>query len=202
MKKILYSSLVATALMLTACSQASSTANGISRPTQTLALTGEDFEIAAEAMINSLFSDANFAHIKASQPKVVAMGRIINDTALRIDTQKLTAKITQAMRHSGKFVLSSAVAAGGALDSMSEQVRELRANDEFNQNTIAKKGTLIAPDYSLAGTIRQDNIRLNNGKTKVEYFFLLRLSDLNSGLVIWEQEQSIDKLGSSKSVTW
>ncbi|QKG29771.1 penicillin-binding protein activator LpoB [Campylobacter sp. RM16187] len=168
----------------------------------TLGLDREDFEVAAETMIQSLLSDPAFVNLQPGVRKVVAMGRVVNDTALRIDTEKLTAKITQAMRRSGKFVLTSAVAAGGALDSMSHDVRELRKDDEFNQKTIAKKGALVAPDFSLAGKIRQDNVKLSNGKTQVEYFFLLRLTDLNSGLVHWEDEKTIDKTGSSKSVTW
>lgn len=169
-------------------------------PTVTMELSNEDFEIAAEAMINSLLSDPAFKN--QNLRKVVAMGRIVNDTALRLDTQKLTHKITQAMRKSGKFILTSAVASGGALDSMSEDIRELRENDEFNQNTIAKKGTLIAPDFSLFGKIRQDNIKLSNGNVKVEYLFLLGLTDLNSGLVYWEDEKTINKAGSDKTVTW
>ncbi|MDE5591460.1 MAG: penicillin-binding protein activator LpoB [Helicobacter sp.] len=168
----------------------------------TLGLDREDFENTAEVMINSMLSDPAFVNIKSGQRKVVAIGRIVNDTPQRIDVDKLTAKITSALRKSGKFILTSAVAAGGALDSMSEDVRELRDNDEFNQQTIAKKGTLVSPDFSLAGKIRQDNIKLRNGKVQVEYFFLLRLTDLNSGLVYWEDEQTIDKVGSSKSVTW
>lgn len=169
-------------------------------PTVTMGLSNEDFEIAAEAMINSLLSDPAFKN--QNLRKVVAMGRIVNDTTLRLDTQKLTRKITQAMRKSGKFILTSAVASGGALDSMSEDIRELRENDEFNQNTIAKKGTLIAPDFSLFGKIRQDNIKLSNGNVKVEYLFLLGLTDLNSGLVYWEDEKTINKAGSDKTVTW
>ena len=169
-------------------------------PTVTMGLSNEDFEIAAEAMINSLLSDPAFKN--QNLRKVVAMGRIVNDTALRLDTQKLTRKITQAMRKSGKFILTSAVASGGALDSMSEDIRELRENNEFNQNTIAKKGTLIAPDFSLFGKIRQDNIKLSNGNIKVEYLFLLGLTDLNSGLVYWEDEKTINKAGSDKTVTW
>lgn len=168
----------------------------------TLGLDREDFEKAAESMINSLLGDPAFASIQPGTRKVVAMGRILNDTALRIDTEKLTSKITQAMRRSGKFVLTSAVAAGGALDSMTHDVRELRQNDEFNQKTIAKKGTILSPDYSLAGKIRQDNVKLSSGKTQVEYFFLLRVTDLTSGIVLWEDEKTIDKTGSSKSVTW
>ena len=168
----------------------------------TLGLDRQDFENVAETMITSMLSDPAFTNIKPDTRKVLAIGRVINDTPQRIDTEKLIAKITSALRKSGKFILTSAVTAGGALDSMSEDVRELRNNDEFNQATIAKKGTLISPDFSLAGKIRQDNVKLSNGKTQVEYFFLLRLTDLNSGLVYWEDEQTIDKTGSSKSVTW
>ncbi|WP_297985056.1 penicillin-binding protein activator LpoB [uncultured Campylobacter sp.] len=204
MKKIALISVVAGALFFNGCTnQPFYTDNsGIINqgPTATLGLSNEDFEIAAEAMINSLLSDPVFENQKLR--KVVAIGRIVNDTALRLDTQKLTRKITQAMRKSGKFVLTSAVASGGALDSMSEDVRELRENDEFNQNTIAKKGTLIAPDFSLFGKIRQDNIKLSNGNVKVEYLFLLGLTDLNSGLVYWEDEKTINKAGSDKTVTW
>lgn len=204
MKKIALISVVVGALFFNGCTnQPFYTDNsGIINqgPTVTMGLSNEDFEIAAEAMINSLLSDPAFKN--QNLRKVVAMGRIVNDTALRLDTQKLTRKITQAMRKSGNFILTSAVASGGALDSMSEDIRELRENDEFNQNTIAKKGTLIAPDFSLFGKIRQDNIKLSNGNVKVEYLFLLGLTDLNSGLVYWEDEKTINKAGSDKTVTW
>lgn len=197
---------ILTALMLNSCATPSYTDGKASQVKQgdalTLGLDRQDFENAAETMINSMLSDPAFANIKAGTRKVIAIGRVVNDTPQRIDTEKLTAKITTALRKSGKFILTSAVAAGGALDSMSEDVRELRDNDEFNQKTIAKKGTLVSPDFSLAGKIRQDNVKLSNGKTQVEYFFLLRLTDLTSGLVYWEDEQTIDKTGSSKSVTW
>ncbi|MEE6591688.1 penicillin-binding protein activator LpoB, partial [Campylobacter coli] len=37
---------------------------------------------------------------------------------------------------------------------------------------------------------------------QAEYFFYLSVTDLNSGLAYWEDERTIDKTGSSKSVTW
>ena len=205
MRKLTLMSVVAATLLLSGCTNQPFYTDNSGKVNQgdtvTLGLSNEDFELAAETMINSLLSDPAFANQKPGVRKVVAIGRVKNDTALRIDTEKLTAKITRAMRQSGKFVLTTAVAAGGALDSMSEDVRELRDNDEFNQKTIAKKNTLVAPDFSLSGKIRQDNIQVG-GKTRVEYFFLLRLTDLNSGLAYWEDEKEIKKLGSSKSVSW
>lgn len=168
----------------------------------TLGLDREDFENAADVMIQSMLKDPAFSNIAPGERKVIAIGRIVNDTPQRIDTDKLISKITIALRKSGKFVLTTAVAAGGARDSMSHDVRELRENDEFNQNTIAKKGTLVAPDFSLSGKIRQDTVKLRNGDIQAEYFFLLSVTDLNSGLAYWEEEQTISKAGDKKSVTW
>lgn len=167
-----------------------------------MGLDREDFEKTAEIMIDSMLNDPAFANIQPGQRKVIAIGKIINDTPQRIDTDKLISKITIALRKSGKFVLTTAVAAGGARDEMSEAVRELRDNDEFNQNTISNKGTLVAPDFSISGKIRQDNVKLKNGDIQAEYFFYLSVTDLNSGLAYWEDERTIDKTGSSKSVTW
>ncbi|TKX31572.1 penicillin-binding protein activator LpoB [Campylobacter estrildidarum] len=168
----------------------------------TLGLDREDFEKTAQEMIESMLKDPAFSNISQGQRKVIAIGKIVNDTPQRIDTDKLISKITIALRKSGKFILTTAVAAGGARDEMSEAVRGLRDNEEFNQNTISQKGTLIAPNFSLSGKIRQDNVKLRNGDIQVEYFFHLTLTDLNSGLAYWEDEKTIDKTGTSKSVTW
>lgn len=141
--KILGTALIG-ALLFSGCAQIAYTDGKASQIKKgdalTLGLDRQDFESAAETMINSMLSDPAFANIKPGTRKVIAIGRVVNDTPQRIDTEKLTAKITSALRKSGKFVLTSAVAVGGALDSMSEDVRELRDNDEFNQKTIAKKG--------------------------------------------------------------
>lgn len=168
----------------------------------TLGLDREDFEKTAEQMVQSMLSSPAFANITPGQRKVIAIGKIVNDTPQRIDTDKLISKITIALRKSGKFVLTTAVAAGGARDEMSEAVRQLRDNEEFNQNTISKKGTLVAPDFSISGKIRQDNVKLKNGDIQAEYFFYLSVTDLNSGLAYWEDERTIDKVGTNKSVTW
>lgn len=69
----------------------------------TLGLDRQDFESAAETMINSMLSDPAFANIKPDTRKVIAIGRVVNDTPQRIDTEKLTAKITSALRKSGNL---------------------------------------------------------------------------------------------------
>ena len=167
----------------------------------TMGIDHTDFEKAASDAVESLLSSGSLERPGGGR-YVVAMGKVINDTTQRIDTALLTEKIRIAMLKSGKAVITTAVAAGGAEDTMSHDVRELRENDEFAQNTIAKKGTLLAPDMSLSGKIIQRNIKTTDNKQLVEYYFQLTLTQLQTGLAFWEDEININKIGSNKSVSW
>ncbi|MCG8566856.1 MAG: penicillin-binding protein activator LpoB, partial [Desulfobacterales bacterium] len=89
-----------------------------------------------------------------------------------------------------------------AEDQMSFKARKLRASDEFNQKTVAKKGRMIAPDLSLSGKIIQRNVRVDSSTQQVEYYFQLTLTHIETGLALWEGESVIGKRGSNKSVSW
>lgn len=203
MKNLIFAAVAA--LVLAGC--ASSTAyvnNGTidasSKPL-TMGIDSTDFELAASKAVDSLLSSGALNRPGGGR-YVVAMGRVVNDTAQRIDTALLTKKIRIAMLKSGKAVMTTAVAAGGAEDSMSEDVRELRENAEFKQNTIAKQGTLYAPDMSLSGKIIQRNITTTDKKLLVEYYFQLTLTQLETGLAFWEDEININKMSNKKTVSW
>lgn len=168
---------------------------------QTMGIDRQDFEKAAEEAVNSLLG-AGALNKPGGGRYVVAMGRLKNDTTQRIDTDMLTKKIRIAMLQSGKAVITTAVGAGGAEDSMTHDVRELRNNQEFKQNTVAKKGAIIAPDMSLGGKIIQRVASTADSKQLVEYYFQLTLTHLESGLAFWEGETIIGKMGSNDTVTW
>jgi uncharacterized protein (TIGR02722 family) len=120
----------------------------------------------------------------------------------RIDTDQLIKKMRIALLNSGKALVTSALGANGAEDDMSYQTRELRANEEFNQTRVSSSGQLIAPDYSLSGKIIQRNNTVDSRTTQVEYYFMLSLTDIETGLVFWEDEKRIIKRGRSNIVSW
>ena len=134
-------------------------------------------------------------------PWVMAISRIINDTTLNIDTDQLVKKIRIALLNSGRVITTTAVAAGGPEDALSAQVRDLAESDLFNQDTVAKQGTMVAPDLSLSGKIIQRTNRVG-GKQQVDYYFQLTATDIATGLAYWEFEEVIAKLGSNKSFSW
>jgi len=168
---------------------------------QVMGLDYRDFnQAAAEAVQSMLMSGA--VDKKNGDRYVLAISRITNDTMQHIDTDQLVKKIRVELLRSGKVVVTTAVSANGAEDEMSIKARELRGNDEFNQATVQKKGTMIAPDLSLSGKILQRNIRMDDGKQQVEYYFMLTLTEIKTGLAWWEGETVIGKRGSGKSVSW
>jgi len=85
-------------------------------------------------------------------------------------------------------------------DDTTHQVRAQRGNPEYDPNTIAKQGTLVAPNMSLSGKMIQRNIQVDScwlcsSQTRVEYYLQMTLTDVKTGLSVWEDEQPILKQG-------
>ena len=169
-----------------------------------MALDYRDFDQAASEMVQSMLGSGALKKSDGGR-YVMATGRIINDTMQRIDTDQLMAKIEEELLNSGQVVMTSAVGGKGAPDKMIYEMRDIRdsgVGDEFNKDTVAAKGQLIAPELSIAGKIFQRNIRYDKKRQQVEYYFQLKVTDLTTGLRFWQKETLIGKRGSSKSVAW
>ncbi|MFA5454711.1 MAG: penicillin-binding protein activator LpoB [Sulfurimonas sp.] len=167
-----------------------------------MGLDYRDFQAAAQDMVESLLASGAVTK-KDGGRYVLAVSRVVNDTMQHIDTDQLVKKIRVGLLQSGKVIVTTAVSADGAEDKMSMQARkELRGNEEFKQESVAGKGTMIAPDLSLSGKILQRNIRVDSSTQRVEYYFQMTLTEIKTGLAYWEDERIIGKQGSNKSVAW
>ncbi|MBC8472315.1 MAG: penicillin-binding protein activator LpoB [Planctomycetes bacterium] len=178
------------------------TANDEGKPV--MGLDYRDFNQAASEMVQSMISSGALKKPGGGR-YVMTTARVTNDTMQRIDTDQLTAKIEQELMNSGQVVMTAAVGGKGAPDEMIYEMRDIRdsaTGDEFKQETLAGKRTLIAPELSTSGKIIQRNIRYDNNRQQVEYYFQLRVTDLTTGLVFWQNETIIGKRGSNRSVSW
>lgn len=164
-----------------------------------MALDYRDFDSAASQLTQSLLGSGALKK-EGGGRYIVAKGRIVNDTMQRIDTDQLMSKIEIEMLRSGQAVMTSAV--GSGTDKLIREGRELRDDEEFDQSTIAARGTLQAPHFSIKGKIFQRNIRYDRNRQQVEYYFQLSLSDMVTGLTFWQDEVIVGKRGSNKSVAW
>ena len=160
----------------------------------------QDWIHAADQLTQSLLLSGGIQSV-AGKPKILMIGRIKNNTSTHIDTDSLMKKIRVALNKSGRALPTTAVGLDGPEDASSKAVRELRSDDEFNQETIPDKGNLVSPDYSLSGKIIQNTARAGRIKLS-EFAFQLSLTDLKTGLAIWEEEKLIVKQGARAAVGW
>ncbi|MGB7403128.1 penicillin-binding protein activator LpoB [Arcobacter sp. KX21116] len=165
----------------------------------TMGIDRQDFEKAASDMAKSLLSSGALDK-RGGGKNVVMMSDIINDTTQRFDVKFLTKKMRILILNSGKAIITSAV--GTQRDDLAQDSRKLRDNDEFKKSTTIQKNTLYAPSLSLSGSILQRTAKANKDDQIVEYYFQLSLTDIKTGLVTWEDEVVIGKIGSNDTVTW
>lgn len=159
-----------------------------------------DWTNTAEKMTQSMISSGA---LNQTQKPVIAIANIVNDTTQRFDTDVLIKKIRTTLVKSGRAQIATNFSGE---DLTTEKMRSKRSDAEYDQNTIAKTGTLVAPNMSLSGKMLQRNLKLDSGwfssvDTRVEYYLQLTLTDLKTGLSVWEDEQPIIKEG-THAPTW
>ena len=201
MKKLLP---VAMCALLAACGQTTvvdlDNEREVSNMQNVMELEYRDWTKTAEYMTDSMLKSNALTGI--SKP-VIAVANIKNDTMQRFDTDILIKKIRTTILKSGRAQIATNFTGE---DTTSNTVRSTRGNDEYDQSTFASKGTLIAPNMSLSGKMIQRNLKLNSGwfsstDTRVEYYLQLTLTNLKTGLSVWEDEQPIVKEG-DHAPTW
>ncbi|BCD61263.1 penicillin-binding protein activator [Nitratiruptor sp. YY08-26] len=212
-RKTIYISLIIASIFVSGCAVSSQPHYidkeklGTSTPT-TLGLDYEDIERASLKLVDSMLRSPYLNKMyetkmkKEGKPLIMMISDFTNDTTQRLDIDQIVKKIRIALLNSGKFIVTTALRAGGPEDRATLELRKLRKNKEFNQKTIAKKGTVVAPDLSLSGKIIQRVSKLANGEQRVDYYIQMSLTDVTSGLAFWEGEEVISKAGSSKSAPW
>lgn len=202
MKKIIP---ITICLALCACAETSvvdlNDSKEVARMQNVMELEYRDWTNTAEKMTKSMIASG----VLKTQPKpVIAIANIKNDTAQRFDTDVLIKKIRTTLVNSGTAQIATNYSGE---DSTSTNVRaNVRGNDEYDKSTVVAKQTLIAPNMSLSGKMLQRNLKLDSGwfssvDTRVEYYLQLTLTDLKTGLSIWEDEQPIIKEG-DHAPTW
>ena len=150
-----------------------------------------DWNDVSTRAINSLI--ASGALVRPDGRKAIVMiNEVRNTSGARARTQILTNKMRQALLASGKALTTTAVGGHGPEDTATRQIRELENDDLFNQATVQKRGTVISPDMSLSGEIISQTTR-SGRTTERTYYFHVVLTDLQTGLAVWEDNFEISK---------
>jgi uncharacterized protein (TIGR02722 family) len=187
-------------LLLTACASTvvSTNPRASKDSINTFGLTTVDFEFAAKKSLDDFMMSPWLA--KKEGRWLVQIGNVRNETTQEVDTKRLTQRMMSHMTRNGKFAFS---AVGGSMaDSTVKDYRQLENSDLYDQDSGAK-GKALKPDLSMIGEIAQTtNISADRSKQQLEYEFRLRVTDLASGVIVFDSLVPIDKLGSNKNFSW
>lgn len=198
MNKLLLTGLSLSALILAGCQGTRDAGYVDSYGTRTIVsldqINIQDWANAGDQMVQSLLASGKLDEAP-QQPAILGISRIVNNTTGQVDTDFLTKRIQVALNQSGKTLTTTTFGLGGyGEDELAMEVRDIRSIE-------GESMPRALPDYTLSGKLLEN--RAQAGKVRqVTYVFQLSLTDIRSGLAVWEDEVAITKQGQRAAVGW
>lgn len=166
----------------------------------TFGLTTEDFNYAAKTAVDEFLASPASNRADGRRWRAT-LGEVVNDTTFKIDTRSMTSRMRNKLINSGKFSFSGFT--GQDRTSFVVDSRQLSKSSMVDQRTVAKAGTVQAPDLEIYGEIRQrTNVSGDGERQRLEYEFDFRAVDAATGQIAFSTLVDIKKLGSNKSFAW
>lgn len=191
----------AAAILLTGCATKTKVISSAeSQEIVTATLSDNDFEAAAQEMVNDLLSRPVMANKKDGKPYYVYFYGIKNDTSQRLNVKDLSSYIENELINSGKVEPTRAF--GSERDESIAQARDLANSALVDKSTVKKNGKVKAYDYSLTGRIQQKDSIVDGGKKLIEYKFDMELNNTETGTKVWGRVKNIKKLTDKNTITW
>ena len=115
---------------------------------------------------------------------VLKLDRTINDTNdSNLNTSEITDMLFEELLNSGKVDVTMAEGVGRTQAIAAS--RDLEYDDNFDQSTVAKRGTLQAARLVLRPKVTSNSVS-DGGTRAVTRTFVLEMADIQTGLVMWK----------------
>ena len=197
MKKALVFAAVAAIILLSGCTTTTTT---IYDPTtqqtglrQRGNVSAEEFRIVAKKAADAALSNPKFMNFLAAYKAemnnpnaipVMKLTKVRNETDdpdLKIG--ELTDLLSEALLNSG--IVDVTIAEGADLQTAIAASRNMELDPNFNQATVAKRGTLTAARIVLCPKVISSEVQ--DGRTRaVVRTFVLEMGDVKTGLLMWK----------------
>lgn len=156
-----------------------------------------DVRIAVDALLESMFTEWDFASRHPGKIPVIMFTGLDNQTVYPWNEREIIGWIEQGVVRTRMATFSNALdpeRAGGRSGHQFRIIDAVDDSDYFDRSTAAQRGRIYLPDYELFGTIHSyDEIRTRAGATEVNYVFEMRLSDIERGISVWTKMVPIRK---------
>ena len=197
MKKALLFAGIAAIVLLSGCTTTTTTIYDPATQQTNLRQRGnvsaEEFRLVANEAINGALTNPKFMNFLAAYKAemqnpnaipVMKLTKVKNDTDdpdLKIG--ELTDLLSEALLNSG--IVDVTIAEGADLQTAIAASRNMEMDPNFNQATVAKRGTLTAARIVLCPKVISSEVQ--DGRTRaVVRTFVLEMGDIKTGLLMWK----------------
>ncbi len=199
MKKCFVASVVASALIFSACS--SKREIEVIDPGSAQQLSGDfgasDIQLTIDKMVDSLLTSPSVVEITSNRKPVLMVSTIRNKTLQHIDPQIITDSIRSRLIRSGKFRFIDRATDQQLIDEIKYQQESGLVDPTKAQQFGHQSGV----EYILTGTIF--GIRQQAGDVKDIYYKInMELKNLRTGELDWADEKQIRKKSTKKTFGW
>ena len=131
---------------------------------------------------------------------VLKLDKTINDTDdPDLNTSEITDMLFEELLNAGKVDVTMAEGAGRTQAIAAS--RDLEYDENFDQSTVAKRGTLQAARLVLRPKVTSNSVS-DDGKRAVTRTFSLERADVQTGLVMWKFTKQLAFMKKKSSVGW
>ena len=131
---------------------------------------------------------------------VLKLDKTINDTDdPDLNTSEITDMLFEELLNAGKVDVTLAEGAGRTQAIAAS--RDLEYDENFDQSTVAKRGTLQAARLVLRPKVTSNSVRDGN-TSAITRTFVLEMADVETGLVMWKFSKQLAFMKKKSSVGW
>ena len=163
-------------------------------------------EVARAAVRNALVAPKLARYVEkfradnGGRNPVLKLDRTVNDTNdPDLNTAVISDTLFEELLNSDKVEVSM-VEGAGRTQAIANS-RDIQFDDNFNQNTVAKKGTLIAANLIMRPKIVSQETRDGRARN-IERFFVMDMAEIANGLVMWKYSKSLGFVTTRGAVGW
>lgn len=177
-----------------------------STPARQVGITAEELQTVAEAAVEDVLNSAKFdsylneyrTEHGADAVPVLKLAKTRNDTDdPNLDTTLLTDRIFDALSNSDKVEVT--LAEGEQRVKAIPDSRDIKYDSNFDQDTVAKPGTIRAADLVLRPKVTSSKVR-EGRKQVVIRSFVLEMADIRTGLLVWSFSKKLGQVKEKPAV--
>lgn len=172
-------------------------------------VSSEEMRQVAIAAVKGAMTNAKFIAFLRKYKKemndpdaipVLKLDRCVNDTDdPDLNVSEITDLLNEELLNAGKVDVTLAEGAGRTQAIANS--RELENDDNFDQKTVAKRGTLQAARLVLRPRVTSNSVR--DGRRKaVTRTFVLEMADVKTGLLMWKFTKQLAFMKTRSAVGW